>query len=215
MPIPVVDVDRHVLEEGEDVLHSVAVPCTCFDDNGHPDPNCKEHEIGGYIFLDERPIIGLVTGVVNKKELMASGMFLPSDCIFSPLSDEKIGESDKITFTWALPFGPGEALRRDKLEDFDRLIYAPVKGIVVYDENKARYKEGVDYRFVGKTIEWEWTEKPVEGVKPEGGLKYSIKYHAYMEWIAFYPPVTRISHGEDIGDKVFLRLKHLMEANGG
>jgi hypothetical protein len=46
---------------------------------------------------------------------------------------------------------------------------------------------------------------------PATGKRYAIKYKAYIEWIVFVPPMTRRSHGRDMGNKVMLRKKHLME----
>lgn len=210
MPIEPVAIDNFVREEGELVYHYAAIVCPCQDDKGMPDPNCKLHELGGYRYVDGRQITGLITGIENRKELMASGLFLPADCLFSPLSEEKIAEHDKIVFTWPLPFS-GDVVLRSDIEDFDYLSYEADKAMVCIgdDENATRYYEGVDFQLDGKKIIWEWEGK--EGAKPDVGTRYSIRYKAFIEWIAFIPPSNRVSHGFDIGDKVFLRRKHLLE----
>jgi len=43
------------------------------------------------------------------------------------------------------------------------------------------------------------------------GTKYTVKYMAFIEWIAMDPPTNRISAGVDIGSKVLLRKKHIFE----
>lgn len=209
-PLPAVEIDRFVEAEGELVKHLTGMKCWCHDDQGRPDPNCDEHENGGYLYVNERQITGLVTGISNRKDLLETGLFLPGDCIFSPLSGEPIAEMDKIVFTWPLPHGTGDALVRGD-EDTDTLYYEAVKAIFCIDENRTVYKEGRDFRFVGRTIEWQWEGKPVDGIAPAAGKRYTVKYQAFLEWIAFFPPDHRISHGEDIGAKVFLRRKHLWE----
>lgn len=210
-PLPPVDVDRFVDGEGESVRHFIGMKCWCHDNDGQPDPNCNAHEVGGYLYVNERPLVGLVTGISGKKELMATGLFLPGDCIFSPLSGEPIAEMDKIVFTWPLPFGSGDPLRRGA-EDSDVLFYEAAKSIFCIDENRVIYTEGVDFRFAGREIVWKWEDKDPAGKRPAFGVRYTVKYSAFLEWIAFFPPDHRISHGEDIGAKVFLRRKHLWEA---
>lgn len=210
MPIPPVETDNFVQDEGESVRHLKAVLCPCQDETGRPDPNCKKHEAGGYQYLDERFLIGLITGIENNETLMKSGLFLPGDCIFSPLSDEKIGERDKIIFTWPLPY-LGEVNVRSDVDDFDTLFYSAQSVSLCLDEDDVRYVEGRDFYLDGKKIIWDWQAKESQGVAPAAGKRYSVRYMAYVEWLAFIPPATRISNGEDIGDKVFLRKRHLVE----
>jgi len=210
-PIPMVSVDRFVQDEGEQVRHLIGIKCWCHGADGQPDPNCTEHENGGWIYVDERKIVGLVTAISYHKEMMETGVFMPGDCVFSPLSDDKISEGDKIIFTWPLPYGQGDPLVRGSSAR-DTLYYEATKAIFCIDEQKVRYKEGLDFRLAGKSIEWDWNGKPDEGKKPAFGTRYTIKYQGYLEWIAFVPPITRISSGADMGEKVMLRMKHLVGA---
>lgn len=208
MPIPVAAIDQFVMEEGEQVTHLIGLRCFCHGPDGQPDPNCTEHEAGGWLYTAEHTITGLVTDISQNMELMETGVFMPGDCIFSPLSDEKISEGDKIIFTWPLPYGQGDALVRGSSAS-DRIYYSAVKGMACIDENKTFYVNDVDYKMSGKTIIWDWAGKV--GRKPAAGKRYTVKYMAYIEWLAFVPPVTRISNGEDMGEKVMLRKKHLVE----
>lgn len=206
-PISVVSVDQFTDQEGETVRHLVGMRCWCHGNDGQPDPNCKNHEAGGWIYVDEKQITGLVTAITHHKELIAAGVLETGECVFSPRSDYTVSEGDKIIFTWALPFGPGEPLKRGG-GNSEPLYYEAAKSIYCIDENKVKYIEGTDFRFNGKTIEWKWTGKT--GATPALGIRYTVKYMAFIEWIAFVPPITRISHGEDIGSKVILRKKHLV-----
>ncbi len=209
-PIPVVTVDKMVQQEGEIVKHSIGMKCWCHGADGQPDPNCKEHENGGWLYVNERQIIGLVTAISYHKELMETGVFMPGDCVFSPLSDDLVAEGDKITFTWPLPFGQGDPLIRGA-GNADILYYQAVKSIFCIDQNKVVYKEGRDFEFNGRQIIWIWTGKGEDGKRPATNVKYTVKYQGYLEWIAFVPPVTRISNGDDMGAKVMLRMKHMVE----
>lgn len=211
MPIPVPEIDQFTQDEGEEVLHSIGIRCYCQGADGQPDPNCPDHENGGWLYLDEHTIVGLVTDISQRRELMETGVFMPGDCVFSPVSEYLISEGDKITFTWPLPYGQGDVLLRGE-GDSEALYYSAVKGMVCLDQNKRFYKQDRDYQLQGNQIVWNWTGKPEAGISPIAGLRYTFKYTALIEWIAFVPPITRISAGVDLGSKVMLRKKHLMES---
>lgn len=210
MPIPVSAIDQFTIEEGEQVRHLIGMRCWCHGADGQPDPNCTEHEAGGWVFTNESLITGLVTDISQNTELMETGVFMPGDCIFSPVSENIVSEGDKIVFTWPLPFGQGDPLKRGLLPN-DRLYYEAVSGLACIDEDKVFYRQNTDYKLSGKNIIWEWVDKPATGKKPASGKRYTVKYQAYIEWLAFVPPVTRISHGVDMGAKVMLRKKHMLE----
>jgi hypothetical protein len=210
MPIPVAAVNNFVRTEGERVRHFFGMRCPCTDELGQPDPNCDMHELGGWFYPEEQNIIGLVTGISSHKEWLQAGVALPGDCVFSPLSQDTVSCGDKIIFTWPLAFGQGDPLLRGATAS-DTLFYPGVKSIYCMDINRVKYTEGVDFRINGRSIEWSWTGKPLAGKAPELGVKYTVKYMAYIEWIALDPPTTRISAGQNFGDKVLLRKKHLYE----
>lgn len=209
MPIPVAAADQFTEDEGELVRHLTGLRCFCHGANGQPDPNCAEHENGGWLYVEEKTITGLVTDITQRRELMETGAFMPGDCIFSPTSSDTVSEGDKIIFTWPLPFGQGDPLTRGN-EESDNLYYEGVRGLFCIDEDKVVYKQDRDYRLDGKRIVWEWDDK--DGKTPGYGIRYTIKYTAFIEWLVFVPPVERISHGENMGSKVMLRKKHLMES---
>lgn len=209
MPIPFEAVDQFVMEEGEQVRHFIGLRCFCHGPDGQPDPNCREHDNGGWLYAAESTITGLVTDISQKRELMETGVFMPGDCVFSPISTDTVSEGDKIIFTWPLPHGQGDPLVRSN-NTSDNLYYEAVKGLFCIDEDRKIYKQDIDYQLDGKNIIWDWIGKP--GSKPGYGIRYTIKYTAYIEWIVFVPPIERISAGEDIGSKVMLRKKHLVDS---
>jgi hypothetical protein len=200
-----------VEEEGEEVRHLIGLRCFCHGADGQPDPNCTLHENGGWYYGDARTIVGLVTDISQRRELMETGVFMPGDCVFSPLTQDTVSEGDKIIFTWPLPYGQGDPLLRGSTAS-DNLYYEGVKAIFCIDENRVIYKQDIDFRLSGKQIIWAWTGKTSPAKEPAAGIRYTIKYTAFIEWIAFVPPVERITHGDDLGSKVMLRKKHLVES---
>lgn len=211
MPIPVSAIDKFVKEEGEQVRHLVGIRCYCHGPDGQADPNCPDHEAGGWLFAAEEMVTGLVTDISQNRELMETGVFMPGDCIFSPLTEHQITEGDKIIFTWALPHGQGDVLVRG-IGASDELYYEAIAGLLCIDQDKVFYKYGIDYRFDGKRVVWAWDGKSISGKQPAPGKQYTVKYTAYIEWIVFVPPVERINSGENLGSKVMLRKKHLLES---
>jgi hypothetical protein len=211
MPIQGSQVNQFVREEGELVLHAVGMRCWCQGKDGQIDPNCEAHDVTGSVYDEPVKIIGLFTDLMQRKELASTGLFLPGDAIFSPLNNVTVSEGDKITLLKPLPYGSGDARIRGN-GAYDFLIYKPESAIFCMDEDRQRYREGVDFKFSEKTIVWDWAGK--DGDKPSIGRKYTIKYRAFIEWIAFFPPMERFSHGEDLGSKVMLRKLHLLAAQG-
>ena len=207
MPILVSAIDRFVGEEGEWVRHQTGMRCWCSGRDGQVNPNCPDHDATGSVYGGAREIIGLFTDIMQRKELAATGLFLPGDAIFSPLTADHVSEGDKITLLKPMPYGKGDALVRGD-SAFDVLFYAADRSILCIDQLKNAYYEGVDFRFDGKKIVWQWSGKT--GSEPQAGVRYTVKYMAFIEWIAFFPPMERFTHGDDLGVKVMLRKLHLM-----
>lgn len=214
MPLDATSIDSFVRAEGEQVEHRTGMRCWCVGANGQLDPNCRAHDITGSVYDTPKTITGLFTDIMQRKELASSGFFLPGDAIFSPLTGDEVSEGDKITLLQPLPYGKGDALLRGNTNT-DFLYYRADSGIFCMDENRVKYTEGIDYQFADKTIVWEWAEKPAGGKAPAIGVRYTIKYRAYIDWIAFFPPMERFSHGADIGAKVMLRKLHLLGNGNG
>lgn len=202
-------VDSFVRSEGERVQHFIGSRCWCGGKDGQLDPNCRVHDVTGSVYADPQVITGLFTDLTQKKELASTGFFLPGDAIFSPESSVSVSEGDKIVLLTPIPYGKGDALIRGNTES-DNLFYRADSALFCMDENKIQYRQGEDFTFDGKRIVWKWTGKT--GKTPLMGVRYTVKYKGFVEWIAFVPPMERFSHGTDIGSKVMLRKLHLLGA---
>lgn len=215
--------DRFIRMRGERVLHAIGMFCPY---GSEPDP--ARHDVrcphcGGYgiVWVDERPMIGIVTDVQAHKELLRSGVAMPGDAVFSPESKARpISDWDRIILPWPLPFEGERLVRGDG--PTDRLLYESAafrgrKAIacftsepVIVDPNQTRidqltsYFEGQDFVLEGRTIRW------LAGKGPPVGTAYTLKYYARIEWIAFIPPVLRIERGQSLGQRVLLRRRHLI-----
>lgn len=214
MPIDATAIDSFVRTEGEQVEHRTGMRCWCMGANGQLDPNCRQHDITGSVYDDPRTITGLFTDIMQRKELASSGLFLPGDAIFSPLTGDEVAEGDKITLLKPLPYGKGDALLRGNGTQ-DSLFYRAHSAIFCMDVDRVKYIEGTDFRIEDKAVVWNWEGKPAEGKAPRIGVSYTIKYRAFIDWIAFFPPMERFSGGEDIGAKVMLRKLHLLGNTNG
>ena len=206
-PIDAQGIDAFVRAEGEKVWHSIGTRCWCQGKNGQLDPLCKDHDVTGSVYGPQQTIVGLFTDITQRKELIATGFFLPGDAVFSPLSGYVVSEGDKITLTYPLPHGKGDALVRG-MEDSETLLYAPVSPILVIDDQRRTYRFETDFLFTGKRIVWQ-----PGGNRPDLGQQYVVKYKGYIDWIAFFPVMERFSHGKDIGQKVLLRKLHLLRGS--
>jgi len=198
-----------VRAEGERVQHFIGSRCWCQGRDGQLSANCAAHDNTGSVYSEPTILTGLFTDIMQRKELASTGFFLPGDAIFSPPSGAVVSEGDKVVLLTPIAYGQGDALNRGS-DSVDNLFYSATSAIFCMDENKARYYEGTDFRLASKTIEWTWTDKPTNGTNPTLGTRYTLKYKALVEWIAFVPPMERFSHGVDIGSKVMLRKRHLL-----
>ncbi len=204
---------------------------------GRRDPFCARCGGAGWLYRSPAMVLGLVTNVRYQKNLMESGYVSPGDMTFSPLPSSsstvdacatnggfairRIGAFDKLTATWAQPVDDGHVLVRGSgskaraegiktyLEDNeDRLWYEPANAIWCEDEDSKIYTEGADFELgPGKVIRW-------IGKGPRLGARFTIKYNAYFEWVAFQPPTERVeTNGTMMGDVVYLRKRHVLQVN--
>lgn len=214
--------DRVVVERG------VACPCRSEDTyasivlkNGHPARlrrmDCPQCSGDGMIYRGARCVIGLITSVSpGHRYLLTAGIAMPGDCVFSPsMKACDITELDKITFTRAESVNDGQVILRgahrldtnrtiitDLTPLEDRLWYNAEKSLWCEDTNGVVYEQYGDFNINGNKIIWE------EGRGPEEGTFYTIKYTAFIEWIAYDSPTVRTDRARDLGQKVLLRRKH-------
>jgi hypothetical protein len=202
--------------------------------DGRQTPFCDRCGGSGWLYRSPVLLTGLVTNVRYQKNLIESGFLTPGDLTFSPMptatstggacagtSGRRVGSFDKLTATWPEPIDDGHVLVRGAgtkakaegittylADNEDRLWYEPAGAIWCEDENGVVYTEDSDFELgPGKVIRW-------TGNSPIIGTRFTIKYNAYFEWIAFQPPTERIDYrGENLGELVYLRKKHAMMVN--
>jgi hypothetical protein len=181
---------------------------------------CEICDGSGYIFRKARQIVGLVTGIRQTKNQLESGWALPGDCVLSVKPDVVISGGDLLTFTWGQSVPDGQVLLRGAgsmndnagrdtglEEDEDRLLYNAVSAIHCEDEDKNVYNSGADFTLnTSKIIKW-------HGSQPQKGKVYTLKYMAYLEWVAFLPPDIRRDRNRDLGTRVGLRKRHVALVN--
>jgi hypothetical protein len=136
--------------------------------------------------------------------------------IFSPsVQSGIITDFDKITFCFTSPINEGQVIMRgshtlennaeyvtDLEDNEDRLWYRPGCAIWCEDMNGVVYSQGGDFTFVGKKISW-------AGNAPDVGTLFTVKYTAYLEWVAYSTPFQRMDRTRSLGQKVMLRKKHV------
>lgn len=230
--------DQFIKDRGDLVIHEAAIACpTCRGEDhfagnlmweGKPKKvrslRCGRCSGDGYLYRNAKVLRGLVTGIQSgsNRQLIDVGFMVPGDCTFSPppQTGSIIHDFDKITFTHAQSVNDGQVILRgaahlgnnkqletDLETNEDRLWYLADNTIWCEDENGVLYRQDADFKFVGKKIRW-------IGNAPKVGVSYSIKYMAYLEWMAFASPMERIDHGTNLAPKVMLRKKHVWFSTG-
>jgi hypothetical protein len=173
------------------------------------------------MYRDPRRLVALITSISEDYVRHEQGWAEPGDCIMSPKTHEvTIGGGDRITFTWGQPINEGQVIvrgagtssentaRKTNLnEDEDRLWYNAESNIWCEDIDGREYNEGADFVLDGsKIIRW-------IGNQPIKHKQYTIKYNAYLEWIAFIPPSIRRDRDRSLGHRVLLRKSHAAFVN--
>lgn len=217
---------------GEDLLHEIGLRCTCnLEDtmagqiNQTHVPrrrtlvNCHRCGGEGYVFRDPRKIVAMITSISENRERLEGGWAEPGDCIMSVRPGYQITSGDLITFTWGQPISGGQVIVRgagtasENIErttnlaaNEDRLWYCATDAIWCEDEDGTVYEDG-NFKLDGsRIITW-------LGNQPAVGKKYTVKYNAYLEWIAFQPPNIRRDRNRDLGARVMLRKRHVALLN--
>lgn len=224
---------------GSEMLHEIAIACSkcrtedTYDgmsgDGKRPrSPNCDVCE-GGWLFRSPLPVVGLAVSIRFQKNINDVAVAQPGDMQFGPEPPDtecgqegrRYGLNDKFTALWSQPLDDGQTVVRgaatmhennvlntgiDITED--RLWYEPDASIWCEDENGVVYEQDVNFEFgPGKVIRW-------IGTAPLQGTRYTIKYSAFFEWIAFVKPQDRRDKGTtDLGPLVFLRMRHVAFVN--
>lgn len=241
--MPELDWDFHHLEQliqdrGECVIHEKGISCpvcrvedpyaSMIEHEGQPatvpngQVNCPRCYGSGFVYRDAKMIKGMFTSVQAgaNKQLLEGGWAVPGDAVFSPsLREEALGDFDKITLTYAIPVGSGQTLMRGAANqgmnaaldtgiaaNEDRLWYRAECPIWCEDQLGTVYTYNTDYVLDGHLIRW-------VGQAPPKGAVYSFKYRAFLEWIVFATPMTRIDRNRSLAQKVLVRKSHTAMLN--
>ena len=218
--------EDHITNRGTEVIHEMGLACHCR--NTDPLAPLDTLRVGcdtclgtGYYYRNPRRIDGLLTSIKTDQNLILAGYIAPGDCIFSPhmYLHPQVEALDKITFTHPQPVNEGQVIVRgaahrgeNKIlktylnENEDRLFYTGLKSMWCEDENGILYEEGSDFVIEGKVIRWLTNKMRLN-------TRYTLKYEALLEWIAFSSPFERRDRDRDLGPKVLLRKLHVAILN--
>lgn len=226
-----------ILNRGALMLHEIAISCTCraedtfagLKDDGKQrrrEPFCPRCRTDGWLYRSPRMVQGLATSIRQQRNILDAGIAQPGDMQFSPSLEppdcatpyRSIGAWDKLTATWEQPLDDGQVNIRGAAQNSpvvsnlapnqDRLWYEPSSAVWCEDEFGKTYVEGTDFQLgPGKIISW-------IGGAPKIGIRYTIKYNAFFEWIVFVPPQERRDRDNDnLGQLVMLRKRHITFVN--
>lgn len=216
---------------GEDAILERGIACPCrngdhyasfIKKDGKPANvrrlSCPQCRGDGYIYRDSTCVKGLVTSINPGKDrkLIEMGYAVPGDLTFSPSPrGPKITDFDKMTFKFSQPVNAGQVIMRgaaqmeenatyvtDLAPEEDRLWYEADCAIWCEDENGVVYQCGTDFEFDAHKIVW-------RGNAPDQGTLYTVKYLAFLEWIAYNTPFDRVDRHRNLGQRVLLRKKHV------
>ncbi len=228
--------EEFIQDRGDRVTLELGIPCTCqngspygflVQNNGSPAStkkyNCTTCQGDGFLYRNAREITGLLTSVNAgpNRRLIESGYAVPGDCVFSPSFDVgEISDFDRITLHNSTPVSEGQVIIRNIANfkenrqlkfnvesDCDQLWYLADKAYHCEDEHGVVYIQNADFVFEGKKIKW-------IGNRPKDKTVYSIKYSAFLEWIAYASPFNRFDRNRTLAQKVLLRKKHVFIAQG-
>jgi hypothetical protein len=210
--------DGLISNRGQVVVHEIGLSCTCRSGNWGEDVVGGSGRLAcggcenGILYRKPFQIMGLISSISSNRQLIETGFINPGDCVLSVSPNLEVPPSDfdKITFTWPENVSDGQVIIRGESIDTrlgladneDFLHYHGAQAIYCEDEYGREYKEGSDFYFKDKKIVW---TNP-----PEDKTRYTIKYKAYLEWIVYDSPMSRRDRDIDLGFRVVLRKKHLV-----
>ncbi len=192
-------------------------------------PICENCGGDGWLFRNAVVVRGLAASIRQQRNVHDIGEAQPGDMQFSigpgfagcGEAQRRVTRDDKFTATWDQPLHEGQTIVRgagtmDETQrlinnvslDEDRLWYEPGASLWCEDENRKVYSEIGDFVLgPGRIIKW-------VGDKPEVGVKYTLKYTAFFEWIVWAPPTERVDrNNRDLGPLIFLRRRHIAFVN--
>lgn len=220
-------------DRADQVVHEIALACSCSREDTYASqieidgrlarvrsmscPNCQGD---GFIYREPEAVKGLLTQIhPANRELEEYGYNNAGDMTFSPdFHTRVISDFDRITLLSDSPINEGQVLIRgaatigqnamqkntntDLLPNEDRLWYIATRAIWCEDINGVIYSQGSDYDFDGKRIVWGATG-------PDVGTPYTLKYCAFLEYVAYRGPMQRYDRARSLLQKVYLKKKHI------
>lgn len=233
--------DGLIADRGSKMIHEIALSCPkCRTSDTHANlvrdglfqtrsPNCPSCFGDGWLYRSPFVVTGLATSIRQQNNIIDSGIAVPGDMqlSLSPNTFMRLGsvrmvsQYDKFTATWPQPLDGGQTIVRGAAHiddnvrfvrnvstDEDRLWYEPNAGIWCEDENGVSYEPSADFVLgPGRVVKW-------VGNRPVDGVKYVLKYTAFLEWLVFSPPQERVDRDNaDLGPLVFLRKRHIAAVN--
>lgn len=190
--------------------------CTCGETNPNESrPTCAVcHGFGYFYPFPPEQIRGLISDVKIDKKLIEVGFAMPGDLLFSPLpGTAHLSDFDLIILPWrqGVP-SEGEVIVRGSDStlpaNVDNASYRMdwVQGAWTTNADTGvvtPYIPNTDFTWNGRQITW-------IGNQPAVGTPYSIQYSGMFEWIAYTSPQPRIAFGQDLGQRVVLRKRHIV-----
>jgi hypothetical protein len=156
-------------------------------------------------------IRALVTGIRHDRSLVMTGIAQPGDLVigFSPFELQTVGALDIFMLDRAQgePY-EGDLIKRRLDQPSDVLRYAPK---VMHQVSSVNPLSGVitvypsgSYSLAGRIITW-------TGAAPEPGTIYGAHYFPVYEWIPYVIPMERYEQSVNLGQRVVLRKRHLVQ----
>ncbi len=192
-----------------------ATACPCGNSPTSPNSiNCAA--CGGYGVLYPQPSLKvnvLVSGVDQNLDLMQYGLMEQGDMVVSPLPGSIHFEDFDLAI---LPFDAGIPTFSETFQrgagPTDTATYRMINvdGAWTVDSvtgQSTMYRPGMDFSVNAKTLTWLGPNQPA------AGQLYSIRYSALFEWVAFNPPSPHYAFGQDLGQRVVLRKRHILLPN--
>ena len=209
--------DGMINNRGMEVLHEIGLPCPCMTVQtdqgavGSAQPGCPECFGRGYIFRDPTYITALVGNMTFSRSFIEMGFIQPGDLSLSPLTNARtISDFDRITLTVGMSLDAQVIVRGQSsiltprppflTAQEDLLYWESSDGDAIYleDEDARVYTSG-EYQLINRRIKWN------VGAGPAVGKKYTIKYKAFPEYIAWTTPVYIWDRDRSVGQRVMLR----------
>ncbi len=199
-----------VRQYGDWVLWEKGLPCACHAASRlRMAAGCDRCGGEGFVWTDPRRLKAVLLPLHSDRRLASLGWAVPGDMTLGPAPHTRVHDFDRITLTTPTE-AEAEVIERgrgDRVPGLapqeDLLAYHATNPIacVLHDQpGEFRFEE--DYVFEGKVIRW---LRP-----PPDGTIYVVKYEALVEWLAFSSPLEVLDRGKNLGQRVLLRRRHLV-----